>query len=118
MSTHAKIFVELEDGSITGTYCHYDGYVDGVGLALRDASVKEVTEQVLKAQKTGGFRSFHKNEVTYLDHSDPCVYSSLTDTDDCNVQYVYVKRLDNSVDAVIDGYKAKLFCGSCGSLLP
>ena len=34
MSTRSRIGIEEKDGSITSVYCHFDGYVDGVGLAL------------------------------------------------------------------------------------
>lgn len=34
MSTRSRIGIEEKDGTITSVYCHFDGYVDGVGLDL------------------------------------------------------------------------------------
>ena len=35
MSTHSFIGYETETGSVVGVYCHYDGYLDGVGYMLK-----------------------------------------------------------------------------------
>lgn len=34
MGTRAMIGFVNEDGSVTSTYCHYDGYLEGVGRTL------------------------------------------------------------------------------------
>jgi len=34
MSTHAKIMLVDSDNIVTGIYCHFDGYLDGVGATL------------------------------------------------------------------------------------
>ena len=34
MSTHARIGIMLYDGTIKHSYCHFDGYPDGVGQTL------------------------------------------------------------------------------------
>jgi hypothetical protein len=34
MGTPSMIGVVNEDGSVTATYCHYDGYLEGVGRTL------------------------------------------------------------------------------------
>lgn len=36
MSTHSFIGIESEPGKITGVYCHYDGYLEGVGDTLKN----------------------------------------------------------------------------------
>lgn len=36
MGTAAMIGIYNEDGSVTASYCHYDGYVEGVGRTLND----------------------------------------------------------------------------------
>jgi hypothetical protein len=35
MSTHSFIGYETDTGSVVGVYCHYDGYLDGVGYVLK-----------------------------------------------------------------------------------
>lgn len=34
MSTKSTISVQFEDGSVAETYCHFDGYLTGVGMTL------------------------------------------------------------------------------------
>lgn len=34
MSTRSSIAVELPSGAVRAVYCHFDGYIDGVGKAL------------------------------------------------------------------------------------
>jgi hypothetical protein len=34
MSTNSSIWIQNADGTFEGVYCHWDGYVDGVGATL------------------------------------------------------------------------------------
>jgi hypothetical protein len=36
MSTRSTIARQNEDGTVTGVYCHFDGYLDGVGETLQE----------------------------------------------------------------------------------
>jgi len=36
MSTRSFISMQLPDGSVRGVYCHFDGYLDGVGKMLKE----------------------------------------------------------------------------------
>ena len=36
MSTRSCIGFEHDDGRVTGVYCHWDGYIDGVGRTLQE----------------------------------------------------------------------------------
>ena len=47
MSTRSLIGHKNKDGSIIYVYCHYDGYIDGVGLDLKQYSdSEEVLEMI------------------------------------------------------------------------
>jgi hypothetical protein len=35
MSTHSRIGIENPDGTVTSIYCHFDGYLNGVGRMLQ-----------------------------------------------------------------------------------
>ncbi len=35
MSTNSTIRIKRKDGTETGIYCHYDGYIEGVGVTLQ-----------------------------------------------------------------------------------
>jgi hypothetical protein len=50
MATRSTIALEFEDGSVSQVYCHWDGYLDGVGAQLvNDYSdpwdLKEIIDQ-------------------------------------------------------------------------
>jgi hypothetical protein len=36
MSTRSRIAIENQNGSVTSIYCHFDGYVSGVGRILKE----------------------------------------------------------------------------------
>ena len=36
MGTRSTIAIKNQDGSVTGIYCHWDGYVDHVGVMLKE----------------------------------------------------------------------------------
>ena len=36
MSTRSRIAIENQNGSVTSVYCHFDGYISGVGKTLKE----------------------------------------------------------------------------------
>ena len=36
MSTRSRIAIENQNGSVTSIYCHFDGYISGVGKTLKE----------------------------------------------------------------------------------
>lgn len=49
MSTNSTIKIKRADGTETGIYCHYDGYIEGVGATLQLAyNTAEKVEKLLK----------------------------------------------------------------------
>lgn len=48
MSTNATIAIRNDDGSYRHIYCHYDGYLEGVGLTLlENYTTKEQVNELL-----------------------------------------------------------------------
>lgn len=47
MSTKAAIGIENDDGTITGIYCYYDGYLEGLGRILDRHYQDEATVRML-----------------------------------------------------------------------
>ena len=47
MSTRSRIAIENQDGTVTSVYCHFDGYVKGVGKTLFENYNRETTEQLV-----------------------------------------------------------------------
>lgn len=49
MSTRSNIAIKRTNGTRTGIYCHYDGYIEGVGVTLQLAyNTAEKVEELLK----------------------------------------------------------------------
>lgn len=49
MSTRSNIAIKRKDGTRTGIYCHFDGYIEGVGVTLQLAyNTAEKVEELLK----------------------------------------------------------------------
>jgi hypothetical protein len=68
MSTHSALGIRRPDGSITGTYVHYDGYPSHMEEAIEDYlhvhSMKELLSLIEEAQDVGGIRCFHTRAFT------------------------------------------------------
>jgi hypothetical protein len=47
MSTRSRIAIQNQDGSVTSIYCHFDGYIDGVGKILFENYHLTKTEQLI-----------------------------------------------------------------------
>jgi hypothetical protein len=48
MSTRSRIAIENQDGTVDSIYCHFDGYVDGVGKTLFNHYDQEKLEKLLE----------------------------------------------------------------------
>ena len=48
MATRSKIAIENQDGMVTAIYCHFDGYVKGVGKTLFENYDREKLEQLIE----------------------------------------------------------------------
>lgn len=48
MSTRSRIGIELKSGKVLSIYCHFDGYLDGVGETLKKFySKRSIVEQLI-----------------------------------------------------------------------
>ena len=48
MATRSNIAIENQDGSVSAIYCHFDGYIDGVGKILQENyNTREEMEQLI-----------------------------------------------------------------------
>jgi hypothetical protein len=89
MGTHAQIGIRHRDGSINGTYVHYDGYPDHMTPALEQFiqrfTTSGLTIAILRASERGGYRFFDPSgDLTdnLLDDSDPSKITAETWEDD------------------------------------
>jgi len=89
MGTHAQIGIRHRDGSINGTYVHYDGYPDHMVPAIEKFiqrfTTSGLTIAILRASQTGGYRFFAADgDLTdnLLDDNDPSKITAETWEDD------------------------------------
>lgn len=112
MSTRSYIAKQLDDGSITGIYCHHDGYPKGVGATLKAHYMDPTKVDALLAlgaisslgAEIGDRHAFEDRSrdcVTAYhrdrgeDFKPPAVYSTLADVrknvaSDLGADYAYV----------------------------
>lgn len=98
MGTHAMIgFYNKEDGSVDATYCHYDGYLDGVGRTLVKAyNTPEKAEAVAKTGYLSGLTEDLEQSIKDAVHKEPAVpYLSVEQYmkngyDYCGADYIYL----------------------------
>ena len=79
MSTRSTIAVQHYDGTVSQVYCHFDGYLKGVGLTLLRSYTKfQKIEDLISG---GSFRSLEEdlNDIKYFndDGSDPVIFKDL-----------------------------------------
>ena len=49
MSTRSRIAIENQNGSVTSIYCHFDGYISGVGKTLKKCYTdRSVVEELIE----------------------------------------------------------------------
>ena len=89
MGTHAQIGVRHCDGSINGTYVHYDGYpghmIQAIKKFIQRFTTSGLTVAILRASQTGGYRFFSDDgDLTdnLLDDNDPSKITAETWEDD------------------------------------
>jgi len=89
MGTHAQIGVKYHDGSINGTYVHYDGYPDHMTPALEqfveNFTTSGLTVAILSAAQHGGYRFFDPaGELAgnLLEDNEPSIITAETWGDD------------------------------------
>lgn len=101
MSTRSYINIELPDGQMLGIYCHWDGYLEGVGQTLVD----------FWGDRTKAEELFKHGDVSSLgDTIDDCEFYSRDRGEEINpariiteeqmrdswAEYFYLYRLDDN----------------------
>ncbi len=99
MSTNSTIIVEV-DGKVKSIYCHWDGYLDGVGRALRDSfGTQELAEAVValgdcssiaEATNIENIVAYHRNKSEDWADVKPRTYSTVDAArGDADTPYTY-----------------------------
>ncbi len=112
MTTHSFIGIEDESESISGVYCHYDGYIDSVGAMLKNhytnrkklkslislGSLSTLNKEIGQKHTLGSAEAV-KNNWTHAytrDRNEPLVikkYNSMYDiSNEYEYAYVYTNK--------------------------
>jgi hypothetical protein len=96
MATRSRIAIEREDGSVKSIYCHYDGYVDGVGKVLFEHYDKEKLEKLIELGDISVLGTSTENTIAY--HRDRG--EDLHTTSYLNVEGLFELGFGSSVEYV------------------
>ena len=72
MSTRSTIAIERKDGTRTAIYCHWDGYIEGVGVTLQLAyNTAEKVEELLKLGNISSLRYYTEPKTSEHNFEHP-----------------------------------------------
>lgn len=86
MSTRSSIAVQHKDGSVSAVYCHFDGYLAGVGAALlKHHRAFEAAESLVGlgdlscVQHDGNVEAYSRDRGEEFDQVKPSVFPTLNE---------------------------------------
>jgi len=65
MATRSRIAIEREDGSVKSIYCHFDGYLSGVGKTLFNHYDKEKLEKLIELGDISSLENSTEGTIAY-----------------------------------------------------
>lgn len=102
MATRSRIAIENQDGTVTSVYCHFDGYLSGVGKKLFEHYDKEKLEDLFELGDISVLGESTLNTIAY--HRDRgedfnrTIYADLDEFIDRNhgggIDYLYCLTKD------------------------
>jgi len=103
MSTRSRIAIENQDGTVTSVYCHFDGYVKGVGKTLFENYNREKTEQLVALGNISELKETIEDTIAYArdrgEDLNKTIYIDVEELFEMNsrggLDYVYCLTKDN-----------------------
>jgi hypothetical protein len=103
MATRSRIAIENQDGTVTSVYCHFDGYVKGVGKTLFENYNRETTEQLVALGDLSQLNESTENTIAYArdrgEDLKKTIYIDVEELFEMNsrsgLDYVYCLTKDN-----------------------
>jgi hypothetical protein len=65
MATRSRIAIENQDGTVSSIYCHFDGYLSGVGKKLFNHYDKEKLEKLIELGDISSLGESTEDTVAY-----------------------------------------------------
>jgi len=102
MSTRSRIAIEKESGIVNSIYCHFDGYVSGVGKTLFNHYDKEKLQKLIELGDISSLKESTIDTVAYCrDRGEDLHSTSYLDVEglfelgfESGVEYVYCLNRD------------------------
>jgi hypothetical protein len=102
MSTRSRIAIEKESGIVNSIYCHFDGYVSGVGKTLFNHYDKEKLQKLIELGDISSLGESTEDTVAYCrDRGEDLHSTSYLDVEglfelgfESGVEYVYCLNRD------------------------
>ena len=97
MATRSRIAIENQDGTVTSIYCHFDGYLDGVGKKLFNHYDREKTEKLIELGDISVLGESTLNTIAYhRDRNEDLYFKTFPNVPDLfdygfesGVEYIY-----------------------------
>jgi hypothetical protein len=97
MATRSRIAIENQDGTVDSIYCHFDGYLSGVGKTLFNHYDQEKLEKLLELGDISSLGESTIDTVAYCrDRGEDLKFQSFNDVEELfedgfgsGVEYVY-----------------------------
>jgi hypothetical protein len=83
MSTRSRIAIENQDGTVDSIYCHFDGYLEGVGKTLFNHYDQEKLEKLLELGDISSLGTSTTDTVAYCrDRGEDLHFKTFKDVED------------------------------------
>jgi hypothetical protein len=83
MSTRSRIAIENQDGTVDSIYCHFDGYLSGVGKTLFNHYDQEKLEKLLELGDISSLGESTIDTVAYCrDRGEDLHFKTFKDVED------------------------------------
>jgi len=108
MATRSRIAIENQDGTVTSIYCHFDGYLSGVGKTLFEHYDREKTEKLMELgdisvlnESTESTIQHYLNQAYHRDRDEDLNFATFPNVEDLFengfgsvIEYVYCLTKD------------------------
>jgi hypothetical protein len=84
MATRSRIAIENQDGTVDSIYCHWDGYLSGVGETLMDHySDREKLEKLLELGNLSALEATLEDTIAYCrDRGDDLKFKTFSNMEE------------------------------------
>jgi len=102
MTTRSRIAIENQDGTVTSIYCHWDGYLSGVGKTLFEHYDREKTEKLMELGDISALDESTESTIAYhRDRNEDLNFTTFPNVEDLFengfgsvIEYVYCLTKD------------------------